>query len=53
MVYYNPDDPAIFVQTPVGGFYSLNFGNRASWFLLARIVLYMTGLAILAHVLWR
>jgi uncharacterized membrane protein len=53
MVYYNPDDPAIFVQTPVGGFYSLNFGNRASWLLLARIVLYTTGMAILAHVLWR
>ncbi|MGD0788408.1 MAG: DUF1648 domain-containing protein [Terracidiphilus sp.] len=53
MVYYNPDDPAIYVQTPVGGFYTLNFGNRASWFLLARIVLYMTGMAVLAHALWR
>jgi uncharacterized membrane protein len=53
MVYYNPDDPAIYVQTPVGGFYTLNFGNRASWFLLARNVLYMTGMAVLAHALWR
>jgi uncharacterized membrane protein len=53
MVYYNPDDPAIYVQTPVGGSYSLNFGNRASWLLLARIVLYMTGMALLAHALWR
>jgi uncharacterized membrane protein len=53
MVYYNPDDPAIYVQGPVGGFYSLNFGNRASWFLLARIVLYMTGMDLLAHALWR
>jgi uncharacterized membrane protein len=53
MVYYNPDDPAIYVQTPVGGFYTLNFGNRASWLLLARIVFYITGMAILAHALWR
>ncbi len=53
MVYYNPDDPAIYVQTPVGGFYTLNFANRASWFLLARNVLYITGMAFLAHALWR
>jgi uncharacterized membrane protein len=52
MVYYNPDDPAIYVQTQVGGFYTLNFGNRASWLLLARIVLYATGMALLAHALW-
>lgn len=52
MIYYNPDDPAIYVQTPVGGFYSLNFGNRESWFLIARIVLYATGMAALAHALW-
>jgi uncharacterized membrane protein len=53
MVYSNPDDPAIYVQTPVGGFYTLNLGNRASWILLARIVLYITGMAVLAHALWR
>ena len=52
MVYFNTDDPALYVQSQVGGFYTLNFGNRASWFLIARIVLYAAGMAALAHALW-
>ncbi len=37
--YYNPADPAIFVPQRFGIGYTLNFGNRWSWVLLAAILL--------------
>ena len=46
MFYYNPDDPAIFVQKRFGIGYTLNFGNRWSWFWLALLML--PGLTIAA-----
>jgi uncharacterized membrane protein len=50
--YYNPQDPAIFVQTRVGSSYTLNFGNRASWFAVGLIVLYIAAMACLARAIW-
>jgi uncharacterized membrane protein len=38
MVYYNPDDPALFVEKRVGMGYTLNFGNRWSWALCAALI---------------
>jgi uncharacterized membrane protein len=32
--YYNPDDPAIFVERRFGIGYTLNFGNRKSWLIM-------------------
>ncbi len=37
--YYNPADPAIFVPQRFGIGYTLNFGNRWSWVLLAAVLL--------------
>jgi uncharacterized membrane protein len=50
--YYNPEDPALFVQTPVGSSYTLNFGNHGSWFLVGLIVLYIAAMVCLARVIW-
>ena len=33
-IYYNPADPAIFVQRRVGIGYTLNLGNRLSWIVM-------------------
>jgi uncharacterized membrane protein len=32
--YYNPDDPALLVEKRFGIGYTINFGNRASWWFL-------------------
>ena len=37
--YVNPDDPALFVPKRYGIGYTLNFGNRWSWFVMALILL--------------
>ena len=34
LVYYNPDDPAIFVEKRVGLGWTLNFARKSSWLLL-------------------
>jgi len=39
MFYYNPADPAIFVEKRFGIGYTLNFGNRWSWLWLALLML--------------
>ncbi len=36
--YYNPRDPALFVEKRIGLGYTLNFGNRWSWVLLLGLV---------------
>jgi uncharacterized membrane protein len=50
--YNNPNDPAIFVQTRMGSSYTLNFGNRASWFLGGLILLYLAAMTCLARAIW-
>jgi uncharacterized membrane protein len=37
--YYNPDDPALFVQKRLGFGYTFNFANVWSWALVASLVL--------------
>ncbi|MGH9344448.1 MAG: DUF5808 domain-containing protein [Terriglobia bacterium] len=39
MIYYNPDDPALFVPKRFGAGYTLNFANRLSWVFVAGVVL--------------
>jgi uncharacterized membrane protein len=47
-VYYNPDDPAIFVEARVGGFgYTANFGRPLAWLLAALTLLFPLGLLLL------
>jgi uncharacterized membrane protein len=38
IVYYNPDDPALFVERRMGWGWTLNFGHRASWLIVAIIL---------------
>jgi uncharacterized membrane protein len=38
-IYYNPDDPALMVERRDGIGYTMNFGNRLAWWILALIVL--------------
>jgi uncharacterized membrane protein len=46
-IYYNPADPAIFVQKRVGVGYTLNFGNRLSWALVAVMLGAIAGMVFL------
>jgi uncharacterized membrane protein len=46
--YYNPQDPALFVEKRMGLGLTLNFGNRASWIVLALLLLIPAGLVFLA-----
>jgi uncharacterized membrane protein len=49
MIYYNPDDPALVVETRVGRFgCDLNFGNKWSWVVCAVIV----ATPIVIRLLW-
>jgi hypothetical protein len=41
---YNPQDPAIFVQKRLGLGYTVNFGNRISWVLLALVLTALGGM---------
>lgn len=46
--YYNPDDPALFVEARMGGFgYTANFARPLSWVLTALMVLFPLGLFLL------
>jgi uncharacterized membrane protein len=38
MIYYNPNDPALFVEKRAGLGYTFNFANRWSWILLLGLV---------------
>jgi uncharacterized membrane protein len=46
-IYYNPQDPAIFVQKRLGLGYTVNFGNRISWVLLAVVLAALGGMIFL------
>lgn len=38
LIYFNPDDPAVFVEKRFGIGYTLNFGNRLVWLALVLLV---------------
>jgi uncharacterized membrane protein len=46
--YYNPDDPALFVEKRVGIGYTFNFANPVSWAILGGTVLFFAGIVLLA-----
>jgi uncharacterized membrane protein len=50
LFYYNPDDPALFVEKRFGIGYTFNFANVWAWVILAAILVVPTVLAVvLAH----
>ena len=46
--YYNPQDPALFVEKRFGLGLTFNFGNRLSWIVLLLMILIPIGLTFLA-----
>lgn len=48
LIYYNPRDPALFVQKRVGFGYTFNFGNRLAWLLIGS---FFAGLIALIYTL--
>ena len=46
-IYYNPSDPAIFVQKRFGVGYTLNFGNRMTWLFLGLFIAVILVLVLL------
>jgi len=46
--YYNPNDPALFVEKRVGVGFTFNFANRVSWVILGGTVLFFVGIVLLA-----
>ena len=47
LFYVNRDDPAIMVAARFGAGWTLNFGNRVAWLIIAGIVAWWAGLAVL------
>jgi uncharacterized membrane protein len=49
LFYFNPDDPAIFVEKRFGIGYTCNFGNGATWLCLGLLVLFTLIPVLLRH----
>jgi uncharacterized membrane protein len=47
VIYYNPNDAALFVEKHAGVGYTFNFGNPWSWIVLSGIVLVIASSAFL------
>jgi uncharacterized membrane protein len=47
MFYFNPDDPALFVEKRIGIGYTINFAHGTSWIILALSLVLPLGLAAL------
>lgn len=48
LVYFNPDDPALFVEKRIGIGYTINFAHGKAWMILVLTLLLPLGLAALA-----
>ena len=46
IIYYNPRDPALFVERRSGMGFTLNFGHRGSWFFMGGLVLFVVVLSV-------
>jgi uncharacterized membrane protein len=49
-IYYNPADPAMFVQKRMGWGYTFNFGNRWTWVVAGVFLIGIAGLS--AFLVW-
>lgn len=47
LLYVNRDDPAVVVAARFGAGWTLNFGNRAAWLLIAGIAAALAGLVVI------
>ena len=51
LVYYNPGDPALWVEKRFGIGYTLNFARPAAWWFMIGVVVLPVGIALLAALL--
>lgn len=51
LFYYDPEDPALWVQKRIGLGLTLNFGNRLAWIVVAAFLLFPVGIVVLARAL--
>jgi uncharacterized membrane protein len=49
MIYYNPADPALLVERRMGCGWTLNFGNRMSWLIIAVLLAATIGPMVLSR----
>ncbi|WP_414649251.1 DUF5808 domain-containing protein [Daejeonella sp.] len=40
LIYYNPDDPSLFVDKQFGYGQTMNFAHRSSWYLMLFVILF-------------
>ena len=45
-IYYNPADPALFVQKRIGFGYTFNFANHVSWMILGGLVVMILAMVV-------
>jgi len=48
IIYYNPDDPALMIEKRFGIGWTLNFGNRLSWIVMAAIMCFPVLMSLVA-----
>ena len=49
LFYFNPDDPAVFIEKRIGIGYDLNFGNPRAWLFMGAILLIPVAVVLLAR----
>ncbi len=51
VIYYNPADPAMWVEKRFGIGWTVNFGNPGAWFVMGGILLFLVALPVLSILL--
>jgi hypothetical protein len=49
LLYYNPNDPAVFVEKRFMAGWTVNLGNPRSWLVLGGIVIFIASLLVVTH----
>ncbi|MEM5947131.1 DUF5808 domain-containing protein [Spirochaetia bacterium 38H-sp] len=49
--YYNPDDPSVFVEKRFGVGFTLNWGSKLAWLILAGFIIVLTSFIIVVNIL--
>jgi uncharacterized membrane protein len=53
VIYYNPADPAVWVEKRFGIGWTFNFGNPRAWFLMTGILVFIIAVPVLSILLMR
>ena len=47
LIYFNPDDPALFIEARIGIGYNLNFGNPKAWVFMGAVLLIPVAIVLM------